>query len=287
MCKYDISARLTELRAEKGVTQEDVALALSVSNKTVSKWETGVSAPDIDMLIALSRYYDVTVDRLLGLENGEADTSRIIADEFKGLRNRSEIGLKIFELIEATFPSAYGSAGIFEKSDAEVPALPSPDNRHRNHIALPDMFSFTASNDDVNLAVVQLRNRSDFAWLFDEKKQENITKLFAFLSDTDVLKVLAFIHSQDCSGSFTADYMAKSTGVSPQKAAQILESCSEFKICGRLTAHLRSGEMTVYRSIGDGLILSLISVAYERMCGIHRYNYNFTNSCKMIGGNGK
>ncbi|MBR6739548.1 MAG: helix-turn-helix transcriptional regulator [Clostridia bacterium] len=288
MCKYDISAKLTELRAEKGVTQEDVALALSVSNKTVSKWETGASAPDIDMLIALSRYYDVTVDRLLGLENGKADTSRIIADEFKGLNDRSEIGLRIFDLAEAIFPAACRSAGISKPSTPESPAaLPNTDTPHRNQISYSDVFGFTASNDDVNLAVVQLRNRSDFAWLFDEKKQENITKLFAFLSDTDALKILAFIHTRDCSESFTADYIAKNTGASLLKSTQILDMCCELEICDKLTAHLLSGKQRIYRSYGDGLILSLISLAFERMSGFKHYHYNFAENCKMIGGNGK
>ncbi len=40
-----ITEKLTELRNAKGVTQEDVAKSLSVSNKTVSKWENGTSVP--------------------------------------------------------------------------------------------------------------------------------------------------------------------------------------------------------------------------------------------------
>ena len=68
MTEYNIAAKLSDLRAAKGVTQDEVANALSISNKTVSKWENGMSDPDLSMLIALARYYNVTTDALLGLE---------------------------------------------------------------------------------------------------------------------------------------------------------------------------------------------------------------------------
>ena len=52
-CK--IAEKLVELRTSKGVTQEDVAQNLYVSNKTISKWENGASTPDLAMLIELSK----------------------------------------------------------------------------------------------------------------------------------------------------------------------------------------------------------------------------------------
>lgn len=43
-------AFLSELRKEKGLTQQELADRLFVSNKAVSKWERGQSLPDIDLL---------------------------------------------------------------------------------------------------------------------------------------------------------------------------------------------------------------------------------------------
>ena len=43
MYECKIAKKLVELRMVKGVTQDDVAQSLSVSNKTISKWETGIS----------------------------------------------------------------------------------------------------------------------------------------------------------------------------------------------------------------------------------------------------
>ena len=67
MYECKIAEKLVELRTSKGVTQEEMAKSLSVYNKTISKWENGVSTPDIPMVVELAKYYGVTSDTLLGL----------------------------------------------------------------------------------------------------------------------------------------------------------------------------------------------------------------------------
>lgn len=59
---------LTELRKEKGLTQEQLAEIIGVSNKTISKWETGINVPDTYFLYALSKEFNVSVQDIL---NGE------------------------------------------------------------------------------------------------------------------------------------------------------------------------------------------------------------------------
>lgn len=56
---------IAQLRKEKGYTQQELAEKLYISNKAVSKWETGVSIPDVALLIPLSEILDVTVAELL------------------------------------------------------------------------------------------------------------------------------------------------------------------------------------------------------------------------------
>lgn len=56
---------LQTLRKAKGLTQSELADMLSVSNKTVSKWESGVGLPEITTLVILADIYDVTVDDIL------------------------------------------------------------------------------------------------------------------------------------------------------------------------------------------------------------------------------
>ena len=63
------------LRKEKGLTQQELAGRLHISNKTVSKWECGDGMPDITLLPALAAELGVTADDLLRGEQGPAVAS--------------------------------------------------------------------------------------------------------------------------------------------------------------------------------------------------------------------
>lgn len=56
---------LAQLRREKGMTQKELAATLYVSDKAVSKWERGLSVPDISLLVPLAEQLNVTVAELL------------------------------------------------------------------------------------------------------------------------------------------------------------------------------------------------------------------------------
>lgn len=56
---------LKELRNEKGLTQEQLAEKLNVSNRSVSRWETGNTLPDISLIIELADFYEVDINELL------------------------------------------------------------------------------------------------------------------------------------------------------------------------------------------------------------------------------
>ncbi len=64
---------LRTLRREKNVTQEELSNFLGISAQAVSKWERGEGMPDITLLPRLSRYFNVTVDTLLGMEDVRVD----------------------------------------------------------------------------------------------------------------------------------------------------------------------------------------------------------------------
>jgi len=59
-----IGNKIRMLRKNKGMTQEELAEVLSVSAQAVSKWETHASAPDVDLLPMIARYFGVTMDEL-------------------------------------------------------------------------------------------------------------------------------------------------------------------------------------------------------------------------------
>lgn len=61
--------KLQELRKQKNLTQEELSEILFVSRTAISKWESGQSVPESEKLIAISNYFDVSLDYLLKDEN--------------------------------------------------------------------------------------------------------------------------------------------------------------------------------------------------------------------------
>ena len=63
--KKEFGAFVARLRKEQGYTQKELAARLCLSDKAISKWETGVSIPDTPMLVPLAQALGVTVTELL------------------------------------------------------------------------------------------------------------------------------------------------------------------------------------------------------------------------------
>ncbi len=65
MDQKKIGLFLKKLRKEKNLTQEVLAEKLNVSNRTVSRWETGNNMPDISLLVELSELYHVSIPEIV------------------------------------------------------------------------------------------------------------------------------------------------------------------------------------------------------------------------------
>ena len=63
-----ITLRIADLRKTHHLTQQELADNIGVSFQTISKWETGISMPDITLLPILAEYFHVSTDQLLGLK---------------------------------------------------------------------------------------------------------------------------------------------------------------------------------------------------------------------------
>lgn len=72
----ELGNKIKALRLSKGITQETLAAGLSVSAQAVSKWETNVSTPDIQLLPEIAVYFGVSIDELFCLTD-EKELERI------------------------------------------------------------------------------------------------------------------------------------------------------------------------------------------------------------------
>ena len=112
----NIGNQIQKLRKQKDITQEILASEMGVSVAAVSKWENGNSMPDIVMLCALSDYFQVTTDELLGRCHMEkyviCDDSAFVREALydilkkEGIQNitLAETGEQLLETFEKEIP---------------------------------------------------------------------------------------------------------------------------------------------------------------------------------------
>ena len=85
---------IKELRKEKGLTQKELGEKLNITDKAISKWERGLSFPDISMLNSLASFFEIDVSELLNGEKGikqEIDIESLIQEaieKYKNLENK-------------------------------------------------------------------------------------------------------------------------------------------------------------------------------------------------------
>ena len=78
----NIGQNIANFRREKHITQEQLGEAVGVTNRTVSKWESGVSSPGIDLIPTIASALGITLDQLFGIEKAKntADNTQIIKE---------------------------------------------------------------------------------------------------------------------------------------------------------------------------------------------------------------
>ena len=75
---------IAELRKKQGLTQQQLADKLNLSNKTISKWESGNGSPDISNLPVLAEALGISVDELLKgeINRSEPDTNLEVSKDY-------------------------------------------------------------------------------------------------------------------------------------------------------------------------------------------------------------
>lgn len=105
MLTLKLNDQISFLRKQKGITQEELAQALGVTNQSVSKWESGSCCPDIGLLPEIALFFGVSIDELLG---------------YKPANTFGDVYLKIRSLFEPTskiesFSLAYKLASLLHE----------------------------------------------------------------------------------------------------------------------------------------------------------------------------
>ena len=87
---------LKTLRKNKGLSQEELSIKLNVVRQTISKWETGLSVPDAEILITISEFFETPVSDILGesIEEKETNDIKIISEKLEIINEQLSISQK-------------------------------------------------------------------------------------------------------------------------------------------------------------------------------------------------
>lgn len=86
----NIGNKLTNLRKEHHLSQEEAAFKLGVTRQTISKWETEESKPDFDKINLICDLYNVTPNELFGNEN---EKEKIVKEETSNNTGKKALGI--------------------------------------------------------------------------------------------------------------------------------------------------------------------------------------------------
>ncbi|MDE6751092.1 MAG: response regulator [Lachnospiraceae bacterium] len=101
----NIGTQIQTLRKKQGITQETLAAEMGVTVGAVSKWENGITLPDILMLCSLADYFRVSTDELLGRMNQK---TFMVCDDAPFIRNT------LHEMLEK---EGYHCTGLAENAE--------------------------------------------------------------------------------------------------------------------------------------------------------------------------
>ena len=87
---------LKTLRKNKGLSQEELSIKLHVVRQTVSKWESGLSVPDAEMLMTISEIFETSVSEILGesIEEKEKNDLKVISEKLEVINEQLSITQK-------------------------------------------------------------------------------------------------------------------------------------------------------------------------------------------------
>lgn len=107
---------LKEFRNRKGISIEQLANKLNIKPKTVSKWEKGISVPDIQLLMKLSEILGVSVNDLLGVNVNESNHEKrleILENELSKLKQQIDSNINSASRIKRNVLLTFGLILLF------------------------------------------------------------------------------------------------------------------------------------------------------------------------------
>lgn len=170
--KRKISEKITQLRRDAQLTQQQLAERLNVSSAAISKWENGVSVPDIETLYAIADFFQVSMDTLLCYTSRRSRVA-VFLYNCTGVHNI----LKVLE-------SRGGEVAAVVSNVSELEALLASDETIKQVIELKGI----KGSEYVQRRLEEMAEHSNVNWMrIEAGKSENLAPLLERALDVSPL----------------------------------------------------------------------------------------------------
>ena len=129
-----IGNNIKRIRLERGLTQEEVATHLGISFQSISKWERNDGYPDITMLPALARYFQITTDELLGVNEIEKGNNYNKINQLWTENNKSGLHPENVELMRHSLKEYPNDALLLVQLSTSLEKLSGTDAEKLAHL---------------------------------------------------------------------------------------------------------------------------------------------------------
>lgn len=154
MNMIDIGKYLSELRKYYKITQDELAGRLGVTRQAISKWENGVTLPDIEMLMKLSEIYGISINDILkaDLENIKFQKEIVFPGEDKKAKKIFVIGCGRWGSFIAWYLNKIGHEVHLYGRETSANMQELLKTRKNQYLTLPDSLHLTTSYEDMQNA---------------------------------------------------------------------------------------------------------------------------------------
>ncbi|MBP5167532.1 MAG: helix-turn-helix transcriptional regulator [Oscillospiraceae bacterium] len=249
---------LIRLRKERGLTQKQVAVALDISDKTYSKWETGENEPGIDALCRLADFYGTGADMFFAERYGDALPQGKPMGKAAGecFKKSSEL---LLDLRNAEYPRPENASALPTPPEApEDMRMPETD-RSIWRLCCGELMAIIAAGPDMNFNMLLMPHEEKYAWLID--KGDALESLFGLLAMPGAMRCIYGMLGEKSGSYYSADYLAKKTGASEAEAEAFLTEAERrgFAVPG---TYLKSeGAVTMWEGNLTVQLVGLLTLA--------------------------
>ncbi len=268
---------LRSLRKKSGLTQIEAAKRIGVSDKTLSKWETGENDPGLSDIIKLAGCFGVEPSELFA--QSPTDKASGIDEELGKLAPP--------EAIKRAFGIQFAAIRALAKralhdEDFESPKLTPPENlvnpardKSITAYACPGAYlmQYNGSDTNVGLSLLPAENPG---WLRDER--ERLADYLSLFGEADFLTLFTATLSLSEGERFTAAYMAAKTGISESRVNELLTRAESNGIVSSSETHIGDRTLRLFRLSADQLPLGMLTLVHLALPGAEKNGCWYVNS---------